>query len=91
LQFSAPLATGKLLGLDAERLTHAIALAATHSNSLNAVSRGSIPSSKSITDGMVAANGVIAALLAEKALRDLKTSWRAAAAEISQVVALSTG
>ncbi|MGH7848348.1 MAG: MmgE/PrpD family protein, partial [Candidatus Binatia bacterium] len=68
LQFSVPLATGKLLGLDAERLTHAVAIAATHSNSLNAVSRGSIPSSKSIADGMVAANGVIAALLAEKGI-----------------------
>ncbi|HWP59888.1 MAG TPA: MmgE/PrpD family protein [Candidatus Acidoferrales bacterium] len=68
LQFSVPLAAGKLLGLDPERLTHAVAIAATHSNSLNALSRGSIPSSKSIADGMIAANAVVAALLAERGI-----------------------
>lgn len=68
LQFSVPLAVGRLLGLDIDQLTNAIAISATHANTLNAVSVGSIPASKSVADGMVASTAVIAALMAQKGL-----------------------
>ncbi len=63
LELSVPLAVGKLLGLEVERLTHALAIATTHANALS-VNSGSIPASKSIADGMVASTGVLAALMA---------------------------
>jgi 2-methylcitrate dehydratase len=63
LEFSVPLATGKLLGLDVERLENALAIAATHANALS-VNSGSIPASKSVADGMVASTGVLGALMA---------------------------
>ncbi|MBI4524728.1 MAG: MmgE/PrpD family protein [Deltaproteobacteria bacterium] len=68
LEFSVPLAVGKLLGLDVEQLTNAVGIAASHANSLNAVSVGSIPASKSVADGMVASTGVMAALMARSGL-----------------------
>jgi 2-methylcitrate dehydratase len=63
LEFSVPLATGKLLGFDVERLKNALAIAATHANTLS-VNSGSIPGSKSVADGMVASTGVLGALMA---------------------------
>lgn len=63
LEFSVPLATGKLLGFDVERLKNALAIAATHANALS-VNSGSIPGSKSVADGMVASTGVLGALMA---------------------------
>ena len=63
LEFSVPLAVGKLLGLDVDRLTNALAIAATHANALS-VNSGSIPASKSIADAMVASTGILGALMA---------------------------
>jgi 2-methylcitrate dehydratase len=63
LEFSVPLAVGKLLGLDLERMTNALAIAATHANALS-VNSGSIPASKSVADGMVASTGILGALMA---------------------------
>jgi 2-methylcitrate dehydratase len=63
LEFSVPLAVGKLLGLDIGQLTNALAIAATHANALS-VNSGSIPASKSIADGMVASTGILGALMA---------------------------
>jgi len=63
LEFSVPLAVGKLLGLDASRLTHALAISATHANALS-VNSGSIPASKSVADAMVASTGILGALMA---------------------------
>lgn len=67
LEFSVPLAVGKLLGLDIERMTHALAIAATHANALT-VNSGSIPASKSIADGMVASTAILGALMAGSGL-----------------------
>ena len=63
LEFSVPLAVGKLLGLDIDRLANALAIAATHANALS-VNSGSIPASKSVADGMVASTGILGALMA---------------------------
>jgi len=63
LEFSVPLAVGKLLGLDIDRLKNALAIAATHANALS-VNSGSIPASKSVADGMVASAGILGALMA---------------------------
>ena len=63
LEFSVPLAVGKLLALDIDRLTNALAIAATHANALS-VNSGSIPASKSIADAMVASTGILGALMA---------------------------
>jgi 2-methylcitrate dehydratase len=68
LEFSVPLAVGKLLGLNTDQMVNAVSIAATHANALNALSHGSIPSSKSIADAMVGSTGVMAALLAQKGL-----------------------
>jgi 2-methylcitrate dehydratase PrpD len=56
-------ACGKLLGLDAQRLTHAIGIAATQAGGMQQ-NRGTM--CKSFHAGKAAANGVLAALLAER-------------------------
>jgi 2-methylcitrate dehydratase len=68
LEFSVPLAVGRLLGLNVDQLTHAVAVSASHGNTLGAQSMGSIPASKSIADGMVSATGILAALMAGRGL-----------------------
>jgi 2-methylcitrate dehydratase len=67
LEFSVPLAVGKLLGLDVDGLANALAIAATHANALS-VNSGSIPACKSIADGMVASTGILGALMAAAGL-----------------------
>ena len=67
LEFSVPLAVGKLLGLDIDRLTNALGIAGTHANALS-VNSGSIPASKSIADAMVASTGILGALMASAGL-----------------------
>src|SRR6266545_1788340 len=67
LEFSVPLAVGKLLGLDIDRLTNALAIAATHANALSVNSR-TIPASKSVADAMVASTGILGALMAQAGL-----------------------
>jgi 2-methylcitrate dehydratase len=68
LEFSVPLAVGRLLGLSIDQLTQAVAISASHGNTLAAQSVGSIPASKSVADGMVSMNGIMAALLAAHGL-----------------------
>jgi len=68
LEFSVPLAVGRLLGLNIEQLTHAVAVSASHGNTLGAQSVGSIPASKSVADGMVSATAIMAALMAGRGL-----------------------
>jgi 2-methylcitrate dehydratase len=68
LEFSVPLATGLLLGLDVEQLTNAVAISASHGNTLAAQSAGHIPQSKSTADGMVSMTGVVSALLAKRGI-----------------------
>src|SRR5215469_1830165 len=60
---AAGVAGGKLIGLDAQRLTHAMGIAATQAGRMQQ-NRGTM--CKSFHAGKAAANGVIAALLAER-------------------------
>ncbi len=60
---AAGAACGKLLGLDAQRLTYAIGIAATQAGGMQQ-NRGTM--CKSFHAGKAAANGVLAALLAER-------------------------
>jgi 2-methylcitrate dehydratase len=49
-------------------MTNALAISASHGNTLGAQSVGQIPSSKSVADGMVASTAVVSALLAQRGL-----------------------
>jgi 2-methylcitrate dehydratase len=63
--FVAPAIAGKLLGLDADRLAHALALGGIRAALPAVVRRGGISAAKSIANALVAQAGVEAALLAE--------------------------
>jgi 2-methylcitrate dehydratase len=64
--FAAPAIAGRLMGLDAEKLAHAIALGAARAATPNIVRGGDISASKSIANALVAQSGVQATLLAEQ-------------------------
>jgi 2-methylcitrate dehydratase len=68
LEFSVPLAVGKLLGLGLEEMTSAVAISASHANTLNANSLGTIPASKSVADGMISSTAVMAVLMTRAGL-----------------------
>jgi 2-methylcitrate dehydratase len=65
---AAPAMAGRLMGLDRERLAHAIALSAARAATSTAVRFGDISAAKSIANALVAQNGVQAALLAERGI-----------------------
>jgi 2-methylcitrate dehydratase len=62
----APAVAGRLMGLDEERLAHAIALGGTRAATPAIVRQGGISAAKSIANALVAQSGVQAALLAEQ-------------------------
>ena len=64
----APAMAGRLMGLDEERLAHALALGGTRSATPSIVRSGDISSAKSIANALVAQSGVQAALFAERGL-----------------------
>jgi 2-methylcitrate dehydratase len=66
LAFSVPLAVSPLLGATREQTSDALAISITHGGTLDAASHGQMPTSKSILDGMVAMNAVVAALLGQQ-------------------------
>jgi 2-methylcitrate dehydratase len=61
---AAPAMAGRLLGLDDERLAHAIALGAARAPTPLAVREGAISAAKSIANALIAQSGMQAALLA---------------------------
>jgi 2-methylcitrate dehydratase len=61
---AAPAMAGRVLGLDAEKLAHAIALGAARAPTLVAVREGAISAAKSIANALIAQSGMQAALLA---------------------------
>lgn len=63
--FVAPAVAGRLMGLDADRLAHALALGGMRAALPAVVRRGGISAAKSIANALVAQAGVEAALLAE--------------------------
>jgi 2-methylcitrate dehydratase len=60
----APAIAGRLMGLDREKLAHAIALGAARAPTPVAVREGAISAAKSIANALIAQNGMQAALLA---------------------------
>jgi 2-methylcitrate dehydratase len=61
---AAPAMAGQLLGLDEEKLAHAIALSAARAPTPVAVREGGISAAKSVANALIAQNGMQAALLA---------------------------
>jgi 2-methylcitrate dehydratase len=61
---AAPAMAGRLLGFDAEKLAHAIALGAARAPTPVAVREGAISAAKSIANALIAQSGMQAALLA---------------------------
>jgi 2-methylcitrate dehydratase len=64
--FVSPLVAGKMLGLDAAKLTHAVGISASHSMTLGCVTAGKLTMMKNTVDPLATQSGVQAALLAEK-------------------------
>lgn len=64
----APMMAGRLLGLDDEQLSHALALSMARCATSAAVRSGDISAAKSLANALVAQNGVQAALLAREGL-----------------------
>lgn len=64
--FVAPAIAGRLMGLDAERLAHAMALSGARAATPALVRRGGISAAKSIANALVAQSGVEATLMAER-------------------------
>ena len=62
--FTVPAFAARLLGLDADKTAHAIAISAAQSASLGVVRRGQLSHSKFLATALVAERGVEAALLA---------------------------
>lgn len=66
--YAAPAMAGKLLGLDEERLAHAMALGGFQGCSLGELRRGEIPMCKATANATLAQLGVQATLLAQEGL-----------------------
>jgi 2-methylcitrate dehydratase len=64
--FAAPLAAGRMLHLDAERLQHAVGIAGSYHGTLGAVTAGKLTMMKNTVDPLATQGGVLAALLAER-------------------------
>ncbi|NOX58062.1 MAG: MmgE/PrpD family protein [Planctomycetes bacterium] len=64
--FASPLVAGRMLGLSADQIQHAIGISASHSCTLGAVTAGKLTKMKNTVDPMATQAGVQAALLAQK-------------------------
>jgi len=64
--FVSPIVAGRMLGLSAAQIQHAIGISASHSCSLGAVTAGKLTNMKNTVDPMSTAAGVEAALLARR-------------------------
>ncbi|MCZ6598938.1 MAG: MmgE/PrpD family protein [Planctomycetota bacterium] len=64
--FAAPLACGRMLGLNGEQIQHAIGIGGSRHATLGAVTAGKLTMMKNTVDPLATQGGVLAALLAEK-------------------------
>jgi 2-methylcitrate dehydratase len=64
--FASPIVAGRMLGLDWEKIQHAIGISASRHATLGAVTAGKLTMMKNTVDPMATQSGVLAALLAEK-------------------------
>ena len=62
----SPIAAGRMLGLDADQIQHAIGISASRHCTTGSVTAGKLTMMKNTVDPMATQSGVIAALLAEK-------------------------
>ena len=65
---AAPLIAGRLMGLNAAQLAHAVALSATHGNTLAVVRSGQLANSKASANAMVASQAVLCSLFAAEGM-----------------------
>ncbi len=63
-QFASPVVAGKMLGLDADKITNAIGISGSHNVTLGSVTAGTLTMMKNTVDPMATEAGVFAALLA---------------------------
>jgi 2-methylcitrate dehydratase len=63
---AAPAIAGRLLGLDADQLANAMALSATHGNTLSAVRSGQLSNAKAMANAFVAYQATLCSLLASR-------------------------
>ena len=64
--FVSPIAAGRMLDLDWEKIQHAIGICASYHGSFGAVTAGKLTMMKNTVDPMATQGGVLAALLADK-------------------------
>lgn len=64
--FAAPVAAGRMLRLDDERIAHAIGISGSRMATLGAVTAGKLTMMKNTVDPLATQSGVLAALLAER-------------------------
>jgi len=64
-QFASPLVAGKILGLNEDRLVHAVGISASHNSTLGAVTAGNLTMMKNTVDPLATQAGLFAALLAK--------------------------
>ena len=64
--FASPIVAGRMLGLSAEQIQHAIGISASRHATLGAVTAGKLTMMKNTVDPMATQSGMFAALLAEK-------------------------
>ncbi len=64
--FVSPIVAGRMLGLDAERIQHAIGISASRHATFGAVTAGKLTMMKNTVDPLATESGVLAALLAER-------------------------
>ena len=65
-QFVSPVVAGRLLGLTAEQITHAIGINGSHNHTIGCPTAGKLTMMKNTVDPMAVQTGVFAALMAQK-------------------------
>ncbi len=65
-QFVSPVVAGRLLGLSAEQITHAIGINGSHNHTIGCPTAGKLTMMKNTVDPMAVQTGVFAALMAQK-------------------------
>jgi len=66
LAFSVPLACAHLLNLNKDQAIDALGMSVTHGTVMDGASHGQMPTSKSLLDGVLVMNAVVALLLAQR-------------------------
>jgi 2-methylcitrate dehydratase len=71
--YSAAAGAGKLLGLDAGQIAHAIALSGARANTFSEIRHGDIPMDKALSAPIVASQSILYALLAQRGFTGCST------------------